>query len=117
MRKNFSAILHHKNLGRFVWADIIIISLFVLVTIWKWSALPPQLPLFYSLPRSPDQLGTPLQLLILPLFAIFFSAVNLSLAAFYYIKEQLAAIILVCMSTAISLLIFMSFIKIIFLIS
>lgn len=39
------------------------IFLLLLVVFFFWSRLPPQLPLYYSLPWGIDQIGTPLELI------------------------------------------------------
>lgn len=117
MKKNLAAILADKKLARFIWFNGFIFLIFAITFVWKWSALPPQLPLFYSLPRGPEQLGTPIQLLALPLFAIVFSILNVVVAAFLYTKEKLAATILIIISTVVSLLLFVTFMKIVFSVS
>lgn len=117
MKENFKEFLKDKNLKKLIWADGFIFFIFIAVSVWKWSSLPVQLPLFYSLPRSPEQLGTPLRLLILPIFALIFSLFNLSIATLLFTKERLASVILISMSTLVSFLLLFTFIKIVFLIT
>ncbi len=117
MKENFTEFLKDKNLKRLIWTDSFILSIFITIAIWKWSTLPVQLPLFYSLPRSQEQLATPLKLLVLPVFALIFSLINFTTAAFLFTKERLASIILIAMATIVSFLLLFTFIKIVFLIS
>lgn len=117
MKKNFIDFLRNKNLKRLLWIDGFIIFVFISVVIWKWSALPLQLPLFYSHPRGEEQLGTPLRLLILPGLALIFSLINLTIATLLFTKEKLASTTLIAMSTIVSFLLLFTFIKIVFLIS
>ena len=117
MKANLAILLNNKQVRKFFWANGIILLFFAIVAVWKWSYLPPQLPLFYSLPRSGDQLATPAKLLILPLFAIIFSVINFYLASIFYTKERLAAIILIVMATSASFLLLITFIKIVLLVA
>lgn len=117
MKENFAEFLKEKNLKRLIWTDGIILFIFIAASVWKWSTLPLQLPLFYSLPRGPEQLGTPLELLILPVFALIFSLINLTIPALLFTKEKLASIILIAMAMIVSFLLLLTFIKIVFLIS
>lgn len=117
MKANLTAFFNDKQIKRFSWINAGLLLGFVIVTIWKWSQLPSQLPLFYSLPRSSEQLATPVKLLILPLFALIFSLINFYLAFTLYTKERLAAVILTTLATTASFLLFVTFIKIIFLVT
>lgn len=117
MRNNLRVVLGDKQIRRFTTVNFFLLVLFFIVTLWKWSSLPPQLPLFFSLPRSTEQLGTPVKLLILPFFAVAFSLVNLYLALIIYERERLLSVILTVMSTTANLLLLVTFIKIVFLVS
>lgn len=117
MKNSLVSLLNDKQIKRFSSLNGFILIIFFIVTGWKWFLLPPQLPLFYSLPRSADQLATPVTVLILPLFAVIFSLINFYLALILYTKERLAAVILTVMATAASFLLLITFIKIVFLVS
>lgn len=95
----------------------LIMIMFTVIFIWRWNRLPPQLPLFYSLPRSEDQLGTPLMFLILPFLSVFIFAVNFLLAIILYKNERLVGTILIIIATVLSFILFITFIKIIMTIS
>jgi len=96
---------------------IFLLLLYLLILFWKWNRLPPQLPLFYSLPKSEEQLGTPLLLILLPLFSIVFFIADLFIARVFYTREKLASSLLVIIGTTVSFFLFITFIKIIFLIT
>lgn len=102
---------------RFTKIFLVTIIIFLGIGIWKWYLLPPQLPLFYSLPRSNDQLGSPLLLLSLPLFAIIFFVGNFTAAIFLRKTESLAAELLVIIGSIAAIIFLIAFIKIILLIT
>jgi len=109
-------MLKDKVISWFTKGFIISIIIFLTIGILKWQRLPPQIPLFYSLPRSPDQLTPSIFILILPILSIIFFAVNFAVACHFYQKEKLASIILVATATIVSFLSLITFIKIVFLI-
>lgn len=96
---------------------VFLILLFLIIIIWKWRVLSPQLPMFYSLPKSPDQLGTPTTLLLLPLLSFLFFGIDFTLASLFYPKERVASVILVFIGLVTTVLFLITFIKIVFLIS
>jgi len=117
MKNNFWLLLRDLRIKQLSWINGFLLMLFLPLSIWKYSALPPQLPLFYSLPRGASQLGNTVEIFILPLLAICFTAVNYYLASMMYRKERLAAIFLCTASLTISLLLLITFAKIIFLVT
>lgn len=117
MKNHFAELLGDGRIRQFTWCNGLILIIFILVSVFKWTSFSPELPLFYSLPRSTDQLATPFIFLWLPFFSVIFTLVNFYLAALLYKKERLAALILTGMSTTASFLLFVTFIKIVFLIS
>ena len=94
---------------------ILFFSLSLLLLTWK--NLPPQLPLFYSLPWGEEQLGKPVFLLILPLSSLFWGTLNFFLAIFSFEKHPLAAKFLVWITASIVFLASITLFKIIFLIT
>ena len=96
---------------------IVIIIGFAGIGLWKWQYLPPQVPIFYSLPRSSEQLARSIFVFILPLFSMVFFSVNFFLASIFYEKEKLASLFLIISSTVTSFLLFITFLKIILLIT
>src|SRR3989338_2190125 len=93
-----------------------VMLVFISVLILKWNRFPPQIPLFYSLPRSQNQLGSQLQILFLPLLTIIFFAFNFLIAVFIYSRLKLAAMLLVITGTILSFLLCITFLRIVFLI-
>lgn len=50
----------------FIWSlriSLFLFALCIFLTLFFWKRLPPQIPLYYSLPWGDDQLGTPIALL------------------------------------------------------
>ena len=117
MKNYFVEFFHNTQIKKLLWINSLFYIIFLGVSIWKWSKLPSQLPLYYSLPRSSDQLGSTLNILFLPAFSFLFTILNFLLAAFLFTKERLAAIILSSISVALTFLILTTFLKIIFLVS
>jgi len=83
----------------------------------KFKDLPPQLPLFYSLPRGSEQLGDPLTLLVLPLSSLFIFIFNTLLGAYFYNRDIILSRILIIIGSFASIVLFITFIQIIMLIS
>lgn len=117
MQEKIRLILREKLVMKMVRIQTVILILFIAIFIWKFRLLPPQIPIFYSLPRSQDQLGSPFHLLLLPFFSVIIFCLNFLLALETYAKERLAAILLLIIGVATSFLFLITFIKIVFLIS
>jgi hypothetical protein len=117
MRKNIRELLENKAVTRFTRIFLATLIIFLGIGVWKWHLLPPQLPLFYSLPKSNDQLGTPLQLLMLPALSVLFFAVSFLVSLRLRKTEILAAELLIMTSSIISIFLLIAFVKIIFLIT
>ena len=83
----------------------------------KWQNLPPEVPLYYSLPWGEEQLTTPFSLLILPLSSFFIFLLNFFLASIFLEKEPWLLRILILTATIFSFLSTLALIKIIFLIT
>lgn len=119
--------LHFKQKVSFFWKDALIkkigiayVSLFVLffmLFIWKGNQLPPQIPLFYSLPRSNDQLGTPVLLMGIPLLSFFFFCLNFIVSVILYQKEKVASVLLFLSGVIVVFLAFITTLKIFFLVT
>ncbi|KKR88613.1 MAG: hypothetical protein UU37_C0001G0032 [Candidatus Gottesmanbacteria bacterium GW2011_GWA2_41_12] len=97
--------------------NIILFFLFLAVLLARWRFLPPQLPLFYSLPRGEEQLGSSLQILILPIFSQILFVLNHFFALLIYKREPFLSEILSLVSLFLGILLFITFFKIIFLVS
>ncbi len=95
---------------------LLFVSSIVLI-LWRWRQLPPQVPLFYSRPWGADQLAHPLWLFLLPLGSLFWYGAN-SLIAIYITHEYLVFMQTLYLTSLItSLLSFVTLFNILFLMS
>ncbi len=117
LRQKFDALLKDRFIIVSVKFFLVFMTFFVLIILWKWNRLPPQVPLFYSLPRSNDMLGSKSQILLLPLFSLVFYILNLLFSLYIYDKEKLAAIFLTLVGSGFTLLLLITFIKIVFMLT
>lgn len=117
MKQRFIYLLQDPFVSQMAKFFLGVLLIYLFLGVWKWKNLPPELPLFYSIPRGKEQLGTPFLLLLLPFFSFFFFIGNLLWASLLLEKERLAACILVTIGTITSCLFLITFIKIVFLIS
>lgn len=99
---------------RISFAILLFILAFLLFT---WQKLPPQVPLFYSLPWGEEQLASPSFLLILPFSCLCLGILNFFLAVFCLEQHSLAAKILVWVTTSLIFLASFTLVKIVFLIT
>ena len=81
------------------------------------ESLPPQVPLFYSLPWGAERLAPPEFLLILPASTLAITVVNGILALWWYFAEKLVSRLLVLASFIVGLLGLYTFIRIVLLMS
>lgn len=117
MKSRIKLVLKHK-LAK--WALRIFLFFFtgsLLILLIKWRELPPEVPLYYSLPWGEEQLTTPFNLLILPLVSFFVFILNFFLASILLEKEPWLCRILILTATIFSFLSTLALIKIIFLIT
>lgn len=77
---NFSKIWLHKKTAGYIRTSFLFILLQVAVIIIFFSRLPPEIPLFFSLPWGEAQLAPPFFLLILPLISLAILLLNSLLA-------------------------------------
>lgn len=117
IKENLSEILKDNIVQKTVRIFLLIILIFIIVLAWKWKSLPPQIPLFYSLPRSADSLGSKIQILTLPVYSMIFFLLDLFIASLLYKKERLISVLLVIMACIITFLMLITFLKIVFLVS
>lgn len=89
------------------------ISLIVL----KWSELPPEVPLYYSLPWGEKQLGSPWELSILPTLSASIFITNLLITFFLAKDNKLAIKLLIATALFVVALLTYSLVRIIFLVS
>lgn len=80
-----------------------------------WQKLPPQIPLFYSLPWGIEQLGSPAGLFLFPI-SILAAIALILLTKKFLSKEQLLVLIVSFTGALFSFMAFFSLIKIILLV-
>lgn len=117
IKENLSEILKDDIVQKTVQIFLLMILIFIIVLAWKWKSLPPQIPLFYSLPRSADSLGSKIQILTLPVYSMIFFLLDLFIASLLYKKERLISVLLVISGCIITFLMLITFLKIVFLVS
>lgn len=118
MKEKISKLLKVEKFKMATRACLFFFTLSLLILILKWPNLPPELPLYYSLPWGEEQLVNPLGLLILPLSSFFIFILNFSLASLFLgKKEPWLTRILILTATIFSFLSTWALIKIIFLIT
>ncbi|OGG11642.1 hypothetical protein A2Z00_01125 [Candidatus Gottesmanbacteria bacterium RBG_13_45_10] len=89
----------------------------ILAILWRWHLLPPAIPLWYSRPWGIDQLAPPIWLLVLPISSIIVYLLNLVIAIYVTHEYLIFTQILFLSSFVISLLSFITLIKILFLVT
>lgn len=117
MKEGWSLIWSDRIIKRTTWMTLVILVFFIIIYVWRLRDLPPQLPLFYSLPRGNDQLGNPILIALLPIFSVVITLINLIVGAYVYAEEILLARILMILGSFITILLFITFIKIILAVS
>lgn len=73
MWKTFRFILAGDSTVRYgvIWAGLLLILILVITAIWGWR-LPPEIPIFYSLPQGSSQLAVRGWFFILPVSGLIF---------------------------------------------
>lgn len=96
---------------------IIAIILSVVILIWRFKSLPPQVPLWYQRPWGEDQLASPYFLILLPVGSGIIYLAN-GIISIYHMKDHLVFTqILFLTSLVVTLLSFITLVKILFLVS
>jgi len=93
-----------KDNGQIFRSNLLVITVQIVYLIYKFNDLPPQVPLYYSLPWGESQLASASQLFFLPTFSIIFGLINNLLAATIFAKITLLSKLLVITSLLISIL-------------
>lgn len=97
--------------------NLVLIIFQITILSFKFSGLPQQVPLYYSLPWGEDQLTSITSLFLLPTFSIVVLLINNLIANFFFKHIPLFSRLLVIFSLIFSLLATISLIRIILLIS
>lgn len=88
-----------------------------IVLFWRWSLLPPLVPLWYSRPWGIDQLASPAWLFLLPVGSLLWYVTNVLLAVYVTHEYLIFTQTLFLTSLVTSLLSFLALVKIVFLVS
>ncbi|MCL4384054.1 hypothetical protein M1116_01215 [Patescibacteria group bacterium] len=97
--------------------NLIVIAIQLAFLIYKFNQLPPEVPLFYSLPFGESQLGSTSQLFFIPIFSITIGLINTVFAALFVGNKSLLSRSLIIFSLIYSLLSLITLYQIITLIS
>lgn len=109
--KLWSDVVIRRSLKMFLCIE----GLFLIIFGFFWTSLPPQLPLFYSLPRGPEQLANPLSFILLPSLALLLMLFNVILSILILIhgKYILLSEILIFNGVFVDIILLLTFMKII----
>lgn len=102
----------------FSWTGNLVLGLTLcqfLLLVFFWRSLPPELPLFYSRPWGQEQLTGKNLFVILPISLVFLSLLNFFWINFFLTREKLLAQIFMAATGLFSLLLTITFFKILFL--
>ncbi len=121
-----SILISISNIGLF-WQDkingqifrwnILFLVISLIVLFLKFNNLPPQIPLYYSLPWGANQLASVTSIFILPISSIIILLINNLLAVFFTKSVRLISLLLIITSAIYSLFATISLIQIIYLVS
>jgi hypothetical protein len=104
------------NAQIFRWNIFIIAAEFGLLFL-KLNNLPPQLPLYYSLPWGESQLAPASAIFLLPILSLTILLINQFIATFLYVSHRLCSLLLITISLVCSFFSFISLWQIISLVS
>ncbi len=85
----------------------------ILILFSVFSLLPPQVPLFYSLPWGASQLVNPFYLILLPVISLGLLVINLFLSLTFFARESLNRFLFASISVIASLVNLIGLIQII----
>lgn len=114
--------LFFGNLGKFWQASLnsrfFRYSLFlffaqIILIIWFYNQLPPEIPIYFSRPWGQAWLSSPASIFILPLFSLITLLLNYFLALYFYAKKILLSQLLVVLGFIVSLFSLISLLQII----
>ncbi len=110
IRNNWLISIVHK----FV---IILFILSVGFLIWRFPVLPPEVPLWFSRPWGADQLASPYWLALLPVTSFIWYGIDLVIGKYITAEYLIFTQMLFLSSLIVSILSFITIIKILFLVS
>jgi len=98
-------------------AFLAVLFISIVILVWRWSKIPPQIPLYYSLPWGEQQLASPVELTLIPTIATNIFLTNLLLVYTLVPNEKLLIRLGILSGLFASGLLFYSFLHIIFLVT
>ncbi|OGG34993.1 hypothetical protein A2363_02110 [Candidatus Gottesmanbacteria bacterium RIFOXYB1_FULL_47_11] len=87
------------------------------ILLWRWRLLPPMVPLWYSRPWGADQMTEPYWLFLLPMASMFLYIVNVVVSIYFTAEYLIFTQMLFLSSLIVSLLSFITLVKIVFLVT
>jgi hypothetical protein len=97
-----------------------VIALFILsvgLLVWRFPVLPPEVPLWFSRPWGADQLASPYWLILLPVSSLVWYGIDLAIGIYVTTEYLIFTQMLFLSSLIVSLLSFITIIKILFLVT
>jgi len=85
----------------------------IVLIIWFYNQLPPEIPVFFSRPWGQAWLSSPASIFILPLFSLITLLINYFLALYFYTKKILLSQLSVIFGFIVSLFSLISLLQII----
>lgn len=110
LSKNWLIALVNKFILFFVFLSLAVLIL-------RWQLLPPKVPLWYSKPWGTDQLADPVFLFILPVGSIAIYIINILVSVYLTAEYLVFTQILALAAFLVSLLSFVTLVKILFVIT
>lgn len=99
--------------SRLLRLTIILFIIQIILIVWFYNQLPPEIPLFFSRPWGGDWLTSTSSIFVLPLFSLVTFLLNYFLALFYHQKKHLLSQLLVIFAFIVSFFSTVSVLKII----
>lgn len=115
-QEEFQSLLKNKILKKVILAVFYLLVLDIIIVIFLFPKMPPQIPLFYSRPIGKEQLANKRLFFFLPLICSLIILINFRLASFYYQKEAFLSKILIWTSVLIAILTNITLVKILIII-
>lgn len=105
------------NFKRIIFYHFFLITILLIVFLWRSFSLPPQLPLLFSLPEGEEQIVDSYLIFLLPFSSSFLVFLNFYLVKKIFSQEKFILAIVYILNLLISSLAFFFFVKIIFLVT
>ena len=105
-----------NNFTIFRWNLLLLVDQFVIL-IFKFGDLPPQIPLYFSLPWGESQLSPSIHIIYLPIFSVMVTLINSFWAAMLVKTNPLFSKLLIIFSLIFSFFISLALFQIVFLVS